>query len=155
MVIRKFVGSGVIEISNESCQLIGNPPWRSSWPQTWFLKWFRMMALSCGRMLKCRTVSSRGLKAAPFWILMWHLFNFNLWWKSHNKYFQYLLLNPFIVTRILNDWPILNPPGMSPRKGHWGAKIGIVDIFFIQLHFWTSHWKMRKNLLKFMMIRKW
>lgn len=52
---------------------IGQPPQRSSAPQTWFWSVFRTITDSFGRMLRWNTTSSRGFRAAPVWMFIWHL----------------------------------------------------------------------------------
>lgn len=52
---------------------IGQPPQRSSAPQTRFWSVFRTITDSFGRMLRWNTTSSRGFRAAPVWMFIWHL----------------------------------------------------------------------------------
>ena len=65
--------SATIETSKDWWGWTGLPPWRSSAPQTWFLKWFRTIAFSWGRMLRWSITSSLGWRAAPLCKLIWQL----------------------------------------------------------------------------------
>lgn len=62
-----------MSISNGDPGTIGHPPCLSSCPYVWLALWFRIIACSFGRTLKCKLTSSEGRRAGPVWIFMENL----------------------------------------------------------------------------------